>query len=113
MSGLNLTIRQEHKDGAVYLFLEGEIDVYTVPQLRDVMIPLVEQAGQKVMVDLTNVNYIDSTGLGVFIGALKTSHMYEVELELTGVTERIKRLFSITGLDELMKISAVEKGESI
>ncbi|WP_017729380.1 STAS domain-containing protein [Halalkalibacterium ligniniphilum] len=100
---MNLDIRQEQKGEAEYLFLIGEIDAYTAPKLRDHLIPLItESKGRQVIVDLSDVQYIDSTGLGIFIGALKAAHTHESTLKLVGVTERVQRLFKITGLDEVM-----------
>src|SRR5699024_12847983 len=49
--------------------LQGEIDVYTAPNLKDAIMPLVKVTGQQVLVDCQKVTYLDSTGLGVFIAA--------------------------------------------
>lgn len=104
MSSLNLTIRQKQENGVIYLYLAGEIDAYTAPQLREVILPSVERPKQKVTVDLSEIEYIDSTGLGIFIGALKASHAHNGSLVLMGMTKRVQRLFTITGLDELITI---------
>ena len=45
--------------------LEGEVDVYTAPQLKQQMISLLESGKTQMVVDLTNVEYLDSTALGV------------------------------------------------
>ncbi|WP_332698018.1 STAS domain-containing protein [Halalkalibacter lacteus] len=100
---MNLSIRQEKNEDVVVLYLSGEIDAFTATKLREELIPLAEM-GQTVRVDLSGVDYIDSTGLGVFIGALKATHITEGNLTLVGMSTRIKRLFSITGLDEVIAI---------
>lgn len=109
---MNLSIRQEQKEDINVVYLSGEIDAYTAPKLRETLIPLAEQPGKNITVDLTDVQYIDSTGLGIFIGVLKATHAHEGTLALTGMSERIQRLFSITGLDEVISIERAEE-ESI
>ncbi|WP_088105707.1 STAS domain-containing protein [Halalkalibacter urbisdiaboli] len=109
---MNLEIRHEPEDGIDIVYLTGEIDAYTAPQLREALIPLAEKKGQVIVTDLTEVNYIDSTGLGIFIGVLKATHQHESSLKLKGLSERIKRLFSITGLDEVIEIEAGKREEA-
>ncbi|MFC0472364.1 STAS domain-containing protein [Halalkalibacter kiskunsagensis] len=104
---MNLSIRQEENQGVIVLYLSGEIDAFTATKLREELIPLAE-LGQTVRVDLSNVDYIDSTGLGVFIGALKAIHDKNGTLTLAGMSKRIQRLFSITGLDEVISIEEEE-----
>jgi anti-sigma B factor antagonist len=85
------------------LAIEGEIDVYTAPQLREKLLPLCATE-QTVSVDLSQVKYIDSTGLGVLIGAYKAQRSAGGKLVLSGINARLRRLFRITGLDEVMEI---------
>ncbi|SDI21920.1 STAS domain-containing protein [Alteribacillus bidgolensis] len=101
---MNLDIRTEEKDHRNILYVGGEIDAYTASQLREALLPLTEKDGTNVIVDLSGVDYIDSTGLGIFIGALKSSNSNNTTLKLIGLNSRVKRLFSITGLDEVMDI---------
>lgn len=101
---MNLEIKHIEKEGQQFLFLNGEIDVYTSVELKEILLPLTDVAGNEVIVDLTQVSYIDSTGLGIFIGALKSTHKYNSSLKLMGMIERVRRLFQITGLDEVIDI---------
>ena len=101
---MNLDIHIEETENQKNVFLTGEIDTYTAPKLRESLIPLTEQSGVEVIVDLSEVQYIDSTGLGIFVGVLKASDSNGSSLTLTGMSERIKRLFVITGLDEVINI---------
>jgi anti-sigma B factor antagonist len=63
--------------------------------------------GVQAELNLTDVTYIDSTGLGVFVGFYKTLKANDGYVKIIGVNDRIKRLFEITGLDEIIDI---EKG---
>ncbi|WP_209125114.1 STAS domain-containing protein [Alkalihalobacillus sp. BA299] len=108
---MNLEIRQKTKGNVHLLYLSGEVDAFTAPKLREVLIPLTEESSMKVIVDLTDVDYIDSTGLGIFIGALKSTHNYNSHIQLQGLSNRLQRLFKITGLDEVIDIEDQEKEE--
>ena len=90
--------------------LTGEIDVYTAPKLKQEILPLTEKAGNKVKIDLQHTNYLDSTGLGVFISAYKSSKKNGSELKLIHVHDRVLRLFKVTGLHEIMDVETEEKG---
>ena len=92
-------------------FVEGEIDAYTAPQLREGLEVVEVQQGANIEVDLTNVNYIDSTGLGVFVSFYKRVQREGGDVRLVGLSERIQRLFEITGLSELMNIEGEKKVE--
>ncbi|CEA03843.1 anti-sigma B factor antagonist [Lysinibacillus sp. BF-4] len=92
-------------------FVEGEIDAYTAPQLREGLDAAEVTEGTQIEVDLTHVNYIDSTGLGVFVAFYKRVQREGGDVRLVGLSERIQRLFEITGLSELMNIQGEKKVE--
>jgi len=91
---------------ASYTVLEvaGEIDVYTAPQLRERLIALVEGGARYVVVDLSGVEFLDSTGLGVLVGALKRLRGVNGELRLVCAHERLLKIFRITGLDRVFAL---------
>ncbi len=109
---MNLDIRHERKGQVDYVILQGEIDTYTAPELREVLMPLSEKSNNQIVVDLSDVQYIDSTGLGIFVGALKASDTSGSRLQMTGVVGRVKRLFNITGLDRIVDIVAETREEA-
>ena len=109
---VNLEICHEQKDGVEFVYLIGEIDAFTAPKLREALMPLAEKQDQSIIVDLEKVQYIDSTGLGIFIGFFKTTHQHRSSLRLVGLSKRINRLFSITGLDEVIEIEVGKKEEA-
>jgi|SRR5690625_2218760 len=98
------------EEGAYHVVkLNGEIDVYTAPKLKEKIIPLTEKEGNKVKIDLKNTYYLDSTGLGVFISAYKSTKKNNSELKLIHVRDRVLRLFKVTGLHEIMDLDVEEK----
>jgi len=109
---MNLEINVTEVSGGNIAYVSGEVDVYTASKLKEILNPLAEQQNKKLVVDLTDVNYIDSTGLGIFIGVLKTSEKSSSSLKLKGLNDRVKRLFEITGLNEVIDIEIGEKGET-
>jgi len=105
---LNLTIDVADERDVKYVQVTGEIDVYTASALKEKLIPLTEKKGQIVKVNLANTTYLDSTGLGVFIHAYKSSEEHDSQLQLTHVRDRILRLFKVTGLHKIMDVSTDE-----
>ncbi len=99
---LSLSTRKQG-DHAV-LSVGGEIDVYTAPQLRQRLIELVEQGSQHIVVDMEQVEFLDSTGLGVLVGGLKRVRALDGSLRLVCAQERILKIFRITGLEKVFGI---------
>lgn len=106
MVSLDLTIHVEKGDTESIVYLKGEIDIYTVEKIEPQLIPLTEKNSHTVLVNLEDVNYMDSTGLGLFIKALKSVKKHEGQLKLIHLQDRIERLFKITGLDEVIQIDS-------
>ncbi|KGX90578.1 positive regulator of sigma-B activity [Pontibacillus halophilus JSM 076056 = DSM 19796] len=101
---MNLTIDVANKENENIVSLSGEIDAYTAPKLKETLLPLTKGENTVVTVDLAEVNYMDSTGLGVFISALKSTKETNSELKLINPNDRVMRLFEITGLTEIINI---------
>ncbi|MEN2769206.1 anti-sigma factor antagonist [Ornithinibacillus xuwenensis] len=107
---MNLQIHIEEGNDKSHVHLSGEIDVYTAPKLKDALIPLTSKQGNTIEVNLEQVKYMDSTGLGVFVNALKSSKENGSKLKLINLQDRVLRLFQITGLQEIMDINATIRG---
>ncbi|MEH7074339.1 anti-sigma factor antagonist [Neobacillus drentensis] len=102
---MDLKVDKQHSDGKTFVTVAGEIDAYTAPKLREELLPLAEEQNQSLIVSLRDVSYIDSTGLGVFIGLFKLIMKNEGELKLVNLSDRLERLFQITGLSNIIDIS--------
>ncbi|WP_070121636.1 STAS domain-containing protein [Bacillus marinisedimentorum] len=108
---MNLQIDVQEKDkNAYHVTVSGEVDAYTAPELRETITPLTKNEGINIVIDLAGVSYMDSTGLGVFIGLLKSVRANNGTLTLTGMSDRVTRLFEITGLNEVMEIDPAVRG---
>jgi anti-sigma B factor antagonist len=84
----------------------GEIDVYTAEKLRGRLRDIVNSGEQHVVVDLTKVEFLDSTGLGVLVGAHRRLRARDGSLDLVCPHERLLKIFRITGLDKVFAIHA-------
>lgn len=107
---MNLNIAINEKDKITIVDLAGEIDIYTAPKLKEALIPLTKQAGHQLNIDLSKVSYMDSTGLGVFISVLKSTKEHQSNFKLLNLQDRVARLFSITGLTEIIDIHQENEG---
>lgn len=95
--GLDVTER----DGWAVLAVTGEVDVATAPRLREQLVGLVTEGRHRIAVDLEGVDFLDSTGLGVLVGALKRVRTHDGELALVCTQPRILKVFEITGLTKV------------
>jgi len=95
---MDLRLEVSERDGWSVLEVGGEIDVATAPRLREQLISLVNSERFRIVVDLGHVDFIDSTGLGVLIGALKRVRTHDGDLALACHEPRILKVFEITGL---------------
>jgi anti-sigma B factor antagonist len=90
--------------GVPVLRVRGEIDVASAPEFQTSLSDLVGQGSEIVIVDLSEVSFIDSTGLGVLVGAEKEMRDMSHSLRLVVPQPQIMRLLELTGLDEVFTI---------
>jgi anti-sigma B factor antagonist len=102
---MKVNIEKHQNEKEIFVTVTGEIDAYTAPKLREELLPLAEGENKIITVNLKEVTYLDSTGLGVFVGMFKQLNKNEGELKLVELSDRLKRLFNITGLSHIMSIS--------
>lgn len=93
----------QHGDYRV-ISVDGEIDVYTAPHLRDRLVDVVAAGATKLCVDLNAVQFLDSTGLGVLVGALKRVNAQSGEMVIVCERAHILKVFEITGLSKVFRI---------
>jgi anti-sigma B factor antagonist len=86
--------------------VHGEIDVYSAPALKDAVTDLLGPDHPAVIVDLTDVGFLDSTGLGALVAARTSATDAQVRLLVVSDRDRILKLFRITGLDGVFEIYA-------
>ncbi len=101
---MNLKLGHYDKDGIEVVDVEGEIDIYTAPRLRELLTDLAGTNHYQLIVNLEKVGFLDSTGLGVLVGGLKRVRPHDGWLDLVCTQQRILKIFKITGLTKVFGI---------
>ena len=101
---MDLKLGHHAKDGIEVIDVQGEIDMYTAPRLRELLIDLVSKGSYLLVVNLDKTGFLDSTGLGVLVGGLKRVRAHDGSMDLVCTQQRILKIFRITGLTEVFGI---------
>lgn len=88
----------------VSLTVRGEVDVHTAPLLRARLADVVKEGEERIVVHLDAVTFMDSTGLGVLVGAHRAQRGHGGTLELVCSEPRLLRILRLTGLDRVLTI---------
>jgi anti-sigma B factor antagonist len=102
MQELSLATREV--GGHMVVEARGEVDVYTASLLRERLLEVIDGGAGSVVVDLRRVDFLDSTGLGVLVGALKRLRMAGGDLALVCGNEKLLKIFKITALDRVFAL---------
>ncbi|WP_229052198.1 anti-sigma factor antagonist [Aeromicrobium sp. Leaf350] len=98
---MELTVETRSLPPFEVLEIGGEIDVYTAPHLREAVVEAIEAGKLRLIIDVQRVDFLDSTGLGVLVGALKRVRADDGTLDIVCTHERLLKIFQITGLDKV------------
>ncbi len=96
-----LKILEEQGEDAVTIRLFGEVDISTAQELKERLYSVVDEKKTNLRIDCSNLDYIDSMGLGVLVGVLKRVRQGGKNIYVSNLKEGIRKLFLITSLDKL------------
>ncbi len=99
-----MKISQEQKNDVVICKIEGEINLNTSPELRKIFEELINKNVKKVLVDFSQVGYIDSSGLATLIELFQRLKKISGKLRICDMQEKVKNVFEITKLHKLFEI---------
>lgn len=101
-----LTVDVQHDPPFTVIRVEGEIDIDTAPRLREVVAEVTDAGAgtDRLVFDLTDVSFVDSIGLGVFVLARKKMLLRQGSVSIVAPTRRVIAIFRISGLDELFRV---------
>jgi len=100
-----MSIKVNEVNGYTVITVETErLDVVNMKEMKEAMMEVVDNGYHKVVIDLSNVTFIDSSGLSVIISLFKRLNALEGELILCGLGEQPKELLEITQLIRLFKV---------
>lgn len=101
-----MEVKSFQQDGIMVFQVNGEINISTSPDLKK---QFEKQPSKKVLVNLENVGYIDSSGLATLVEMLKKTRAQGGSLGLSGMSNKVRSLFEITKLDKLFSIYASQQ----
>ena len=104
-----MAVKTESKNGLMICRIEGDIDINCSPDLKKTFDKLISQKTPKIVIEMTKVIYVDSSGLATLVGILKNMRSYGGKMRLAGMSPKVKSLFEITKLDKLFEIMASEE----
>jgi anti-sigma B factor antagonist len=106
-SDIDLTVRSSVVDGWTILFVAGEVDLYTAPAVREAAVGAMESGADHLVLDLTDVPFMDSSGLAVIVACLKRLRELGGDLALVSPPNSPPtKLLSLTGLDHAIPTHA-------
>jgi anti-sigma B factor antagonist len=92
------------KDRPSVLPLKGEIDLHVYPAVTASLDAMIKKKPERLVVDLSRVTYVDSTGLAAFIQAMQKVEAYGGKFSLAGLPETVRSIFEMARLDQVFKI---------
>jgi len=101
---VELDVSTSDQDGRTVVAAVGEVDLFTAPGLDAELTRVVTGGATAVVVDLSGVDFLDSTGLSVIVKALKRVREAGGSLSVVVTSERVAKVFRITGLDQILPV---------
>jgi len=105
MQSNKLSLRTEKRDGLIIVYVGGELDLEVASQMRAALEPLLERVDQRLVINLHDLAYIDSTGIGILISILKARHARQAPFDVEQVPVHIRKLFDMAGITPFLAIA--------
>jgi anti-sigma B factor antagonist len=96
-------------DGAIVLVVQGDADLHVAAELRERLTRTIDEGASALVVDLSDVTFVDSMALGVLLGAMKRMRAAGGRLRLVVARPEVRRIFEITLLDRVLAIDATRE----
>jgi anti-sigma B factor antagonist len=93
-----------HRDRPNVLPLKGEIDLHVSPVITASLNAIIEKKPDRLVIDLSDVSYIDSAGLAALIQAMQRVEAYGGKFLLAGLQETVRSIFEISRLDQVFQV---------
>ena len=103
-----MQINVEEKNGISIFRVEGDIDINSSPGVKKSFDKVISEKKDKIVINLKDVGYVDSSGLATLVEVLKNMRGYGGKLKLTNLSPKVMGLFEITKLNKLFDIVAEE-----
>ncbi len=93
----------QEQDGKMVAILAGSLDTAAAPETEKAMSPLNDVEGKDIIIDCTELEYISSAGLRIFLGILQNAQGKGGQVYIKGINENIRTIFAITGFSNIFK----------
>jgi anti-sigma B factor antagonist len=103
-----MDINTRNKGDIVILDIAGEIDLYNAPEIKDIINKLIDEKKFNVIINLEQVSYIDSSGIGALISSLSNLKKYQGGLKIINVFASVRKVFELTKLTSFFEIYDLE-----
>lgn len=103
---MDFELSVEDRGEVAIVAVRGDLDISTSPGLRNRLVELATGPVSKLVIDLEDIEFLDSTGLGVLVGALKRMRTKDGDLVLICSTPRILKVFEITALTKVFTFAS-------
>ena len=100
----NFELKRKDNDDVSILHIKGYLDAHTAPELENGLQTLVDEGRYKIIVNFSELSYISSAGLGVFMGFIEDVKENDGDIKLTNMTPKIYRVFDLLGFPTLYEI---------
>ncbi|MEW9530849.1 STAS domain-containing protein [Microbispora sp. NPDC049125] len=101
---MELKVATQSHAGQAVMAVFGEIDLYTAPRLQAEFTRLLEAAPDRVVIDMSGVEFCDSTGMNVLLSALKRLRERGGNLEVAAPRPAVRKILQVTGLDSVFTV---------
>ena len=93
----------QEQDGQVIAILEGSLDTAFATETEKAMDPLNDVVGKDIVIDCTNLEYISSAGLRIFLGILQNAEDKGEHVYIKGLNDKVRSIFALTGFDNIFE----------
>lgn len=98
-----MNVRIEEQDGNMVAILKGSLDTAAAAETEKAMSPLNEVEGKDIIIDCTDLAYISSAGLRIFLGILQNAQAKGGHVYITGINDSVRAVFTITGFSNIFE----------
>jgi len=100
------------QEKTLFILLDEEIDQDTVDKIkRNIDDEIERYIPRKVVFDFSNITFMDSSGIGMLLGRYKLIKLIDAEMEIDNVSRTIKRIFDMSGIERIIKITSKKEEE--
>ena len=98
-----MNVKIEEIDGNMVAILEGSLDTAAAAETEKAMSPLYDVEGKDIIIDCTNLAYISSAGLRIFLGILQKAKAKGEHVYIKGINANVRTIFTITGFSNIFE----------